>query len=196
MPISLLAITPQTTSVNSPLSTTDVPSVTVTPSDPTQSYSVKSSNPAPTNPESLNLLNLAATQQSFKFMPNFLSAHLTDNSSSNSHIEENECSDLQIKQNVPLNVGTSDGLTNMSLLEMPINSTDSLFGTSANIISDVNNCRINNSNVMMQINDGSKQLKAYGDDNQAGGIVMGAFSSVNLDKNNLNHGNNGELKEE
>ncbi len=133
------------------------------------------------HPPTLNLENNSTTNELpifeeslSSFMPNFLAAHLTDNSSSNSHLEEKDQSEVNVQHskhhhNESLNNGPSDGLTNMSLLEMPINNTDSLFGSSANL--------------MVIGLEGQQQQ-----DKQATVLGMGAFSSVNHKSNGRSFG--------
>jgi len=79
------------------------------------------------NNSSTSMTNeLPIFEQTFSsFVPSFLAAHLSDNSSSNSHVEDRESNELDLQrnkqhQNESLNNGPSDGLTNMSLLEMPM----------------------------------------------------------------------------
>lgn len=113
-------------------------------------------------------------------MPNFLSS-LTDNSSSNEEndikYENNNNNNNNNQQTEPVINCPTDTLTDMSLLGLPMNNADSLFGTSTN----QNNNQINQEQ-KPEKNIVSNAMQNSSSDSLASNLIFGAFSSVNSSK--------------
>lgn len=120
------------------------------------------------------------------FMPNFMANLANNNSSSNSNLEEKE--ETLIKNIDPVN-NQNDTLSDMSLLCLPINNTDSLFGSSVININLNNNTDLGVNSALAEqeasetpvvIN--HKEINGSISDSVQNNEIIGAFSRITNSK--------------
>ena len=174
-----------------------------------ESQSYKRTSDKIDNNQSNNILNqatlteksqMSSFQQALSsFMPNFMANLANNNSSSNSNLEENN--EPQIKQIDEVN-NQNDTLSDMSLLYLPINNTDSLFGSSVininlknneNADTGVNNFLVEQKDTETQAIVNPCEMKGNINEPVQNNQIIGAFSRISnlkIEKNDLNIGLN------